>query len=83
MESFYVSINREENIQFFLLHITKFTKRLNYNSFSSTCWQTHLMFITECVHNMSCHKQYYEASKTQLRMFDIYRRQVRLVIKLV
>lgn len=42
-----------------------------------------MFVITECVDNMSCHKQYYEASKTQLWMFDIYRRQARLVIKLV
>lgn len=31
---------------------------------------------------MSCHKQYYEASKTQLCKFDIYKRQARLLIKL-
>lgn len=32
---------------------------------------------------MTCHQQYYEASKTQLPKFDIYKRQARQVIKLV
>lgn len=32
---------------------------------------------------MSRHKQYNEASKTQLCKFDIYKRKARLLIKLV
>lgn len=83
MESFYVSINREKT-SIFLLHITKYTKETKLQFSFLAWWQIHLMFvITECAYNMSCHKQYYEASKTQLQMFDIYRRQARLVIKLV
>lgn len=32
---------------------------------------------------MSCHKQYYEARKTQLCKADIYERQATLLIKLI